>query len=92
MIVTSPQKSGVKRAFEKLALSMRWIADYPVPRKQLNEILEESLTLSTTCEVYQRKDHPEDRVLAFQAIHPGTVQNRSTNDVGRIRHWLMPWR
>jgi hypothetical protein len=27
MIVTSPQKSGVKRAFEKLALSMRWIAD-----------------------------------------------------------------
>jgi hypothetical protein len=50
---------------------------YSVPKKQMEEIIDESLTLPTARAFYARKDHPEHRVLAFQTIHAQTIMRRS---------------
>jgi hypothetical protein len=67
---------------------------YSVPKKQLEEVLNESLLLPTTRAVYAQKNNPERRVLAFKAIHPQTMMRRSRpmNDLKffsfrRLRFW-----
>ena len=65
---------------------------YPVPKGQLENILDESLTLPTTVTVYVRKEHPEDRVVAFQVVNPGIIQTRSTKKPRFRQNRLLFWR
>ena len=50
---------------------------YPVSKKQLQTILDQSLTLPTTMAVYVRKEHSADRVLAFNVVNPAIIKRRS---------------
>jgi hypothetical protein len=53
---------------------------YPVPKKELKELINESLSLPTTWAVYIRKEHPEDRVAAFQVVNPAMLITRSRKE------------
>jgi hypothetical protein len=55
---------------------------YPVPKKQLQDILGQSLIFPTTMAVYMRKEHPEDRVLAFQIVNVAVIKSRSSKKSG----------
>jgi len=50
---------------------------YPVPLRQLQAILEESMTLPTTIALYSRKEAPDDLVIAFQTVAPVVIKPRS---------------
>jgi hypothetical protein len=65
---------------------------YPVPKEQLQDVLNQSLTLPTTIAAYMRKEHPEDRVLAFKIVHPGVLQSRSTTKPKFRQNRLLFWR
>jgi hypothetical protein len=50
---------------------------YPVPKKELSELLDESFDLPTTRKLYARKDNEERKVVAFQTIHNSIIMRRS---------------
>lgn len=63
---------------------------YPVSKKQLHNILDQSLTLPTTIAVYVRKEHPEDQVLAFKVVNPAIIKRRSA-EKSAFRQKLILW-
>jgi hypothetical protein len=54
---------------------------YPVPRKQLEGVMSQSLALPTTRAFFARKDDPDKRVVAFKTIHSQTMMRRSKSDI-----------
>ncbi|MEA2841921.1 MAG: hypothetical protein QOF41_3251 [Methylobacteriaceae bacterium] len=68
---------------------------YAVSKKQLREILGRTVVLPTTRAVFQGKEHPEDRVIAFKAVHPAIIMRRSKKPLRlreQLRHRLLSWR
>jgi hypothetical protein len=65
---------------------------YPVPKRRLQDLLDRSLALPTTMAVYVRKEHPENRVLAFQVVNPAIIKSRSTKKFNFLRNRLLFWR
>jgi hypothetical protein len=50
---------------------------YPIPKAELDQLLDESLKLPTKRAVFARKEQPESKVVAFQTGHSAIIIRRS---------------